>query len=434
MAILDKQDLRQSYGKGTSRQLRTSQITLHILQLVRAQQLVSRSQLSEAIGMSRSSVGQYVDTLIRTGILKEGPEGESTGGRRSQLLRLDDDWGYIVGVDMGASGVDIGLCNLSTEIVDSVCYDIDMTTGPQAVLSRIVKSIGQLLERNGNPRLAAVGMGVPGPVNWQEGCVDAPPIMPRWDRFPIARWMIEQLNCRVYLDNDVNVMALGEQATGAGQGVKDFLVVKVGTGIGAGIIAGGVLQRGTNGCAGDMGHIHVTEESIQCACGRTGCLEAVASGAAIARIAEEVASHNPSGGLARLRQKRGVLTAKDVGGLAAIGDPEALAIVRQAGIHLGQALATVVNCLNPSLVVLSGGVLNMGDFYLAAVREYVYKRSLPLATRNLKITRSSVGASVGMLGAATLAIDELFTLENYHRLHINDGAAEGKDINVRNSL
>lgn len=403
--------IRKSFHKN-----RASLLILDILDLVRQHRLVSRSQLSELTGMSRSSTGQYVDELIQLGLLEEGPEGESTGGRRSQLLRLSHSWGYVAGVDMGATSVDIGLCNLSSEIVDTASFPINMSEGPAKVLSQIVQCVQSLVNRNGNQRLVGVGLGVPGPVNRKVGAVDSPPIMPGWDGFPISQWVGDRLKCRVYVDNDVNVMALGEQAVGDGQGVRDFVFVKVGTGIGAGIIAGGALQRGVNGCAGDMGHINVTEEPVPCACGRLGCLEAVASGTAIGRIAQEAAAQRANTSLARLLSQEGQVTAKDVGDLASRGDRQALDIVRQAGKHLGQALSTVVNCLNPSMIILAGGVLNMGDLYLAAVREYVYKRSLPLATRNLKIVRSSMGNTVGMIGAATLVIDELFSLENYSLL------------------
>lgn len=381
---------------------------LEILTIVHGRQAVSRSELSECTGLSRSAISQRVSQLIDSGLLVEGSAGGFTGGRRSRLLRLNSHYGQLIGVDLGATGVQIGLFDLPGRLIASITHSIDISYGPDRILGQIAEDIEGLLHSHDCTRLIGVGIGVPGPVDRDAGMVESPPIMPGWHQFPIVDWLQERLGCYVLIDNDVNVMALGEQVVRKTD-ADNFIFVKVGTGIGAGIILGDRLHRGNNGCAGDIGHIAVTDAPILCTCGRTGCVEAVASGAAIARIAEESARANGQTLLARALAQEGSITAVEVGEAARRGDPEATRIIQQSARYLGQAIATVVNCLNPSLVVLGGGVLHIGDVYLAAVREYVYKRSLPLATRNLRIQRSLAGDSAGIIGASSLVLEHLFS-------------------------
>lgn len=392
-----------------ARQLLTARSLLQILKLVHTRELVSRSELSYETGISRSTIGEHVDRLIQAGLIVEGPEGGVTGGRRSRLLALNREWGCLAGISMGATGTEVCITDVSNTIIDSQRLDMPIELGPHQVLKEVSETISQMTEKAALP-LMGVGVGAPGPVNARAGWVEAPPIMPGWDRFPIVDWLRRRLQCPVYLDNDVNIMALGERTLRRAR-PDSFVFVKIATGIGAGLIISGKLHRGFSGCAGDIGHIPVTNEAVPCSCGRFGCLEAMASGAAIARLAQEVAVQQNASLLTETFDRQGTLTAADVGHAATCGDSEALNIVHGAARYLGQALASVVNILNPSLLVLGGGVIKMGDFYLAAVREYVYKRSLPLATRDLKIERSVDNEQVGMVGASTLVTESLIDLD-----------------------
>ena len=214
----------------------------------------------------------------------------------------------------------------------------------------------------------------------------------------------------VWVDNDVNVMALGELRAGLAIGLENVVFVKIGSGIGLGIIAGGQLQRGVNGCAGDLGHIEFGEVSdVVCRCGKTGCLEAVAGGAALARDGQVAAKTNQSSVLADMLRHKDRIEASDVALAANRGDPVSRDIITRAGELLGRSLAIVVSLLNPSLIVIGGGVANAGDALLAAVRGMVYSHSPALATRDLAIERSSLGDSAGVIGAANMVTGELFS-------------------------
>jgi predicted NBD/HSP70 family sugar kinase len=214
----------------------------------------------------------------------------------------------------------------------------------------------------------------------------------------------------VWADNDVNVMALGEHTAGIGKGVDNFVYVKVGTGIGAGVIVRGELHRGTQGCAGDIGHIQVPVDGrdVICRCGNIDCLEALAGGAALRRDAEDAARQGRSAFLSAALEEKGALDASDVARAAAHGDATSLEMIAGAGRHVGGVVSGIVNFFNPSLIVIGGGVARSGDLLLASIRETVYRRSLPLATRNLVVQRSRLGGHEGVIGAATMVTNELF--------------------------
>ena len=241
--------------------------------------------------------------------------------------------------------------------------------------------------------------------------------MPGWDDYPVRERFVARYSAPVWVDNDVNVLALGEWRAGIAVGHDNVIVVKIGTGIGAGIISNGRIHRGAQGSAGDVGHIQVVDDtSIICRCGNVGCLEALAGGAAIGRDGEAAAREGRSDKLVTALDQHGRVTAADVARAASFGDPVSVALLQQAGRRVGLMLASVVNLFNPSLVVVGGGVAQSGDQLLAAIRETVYRRSLPLATRELIIHRSSLGALAGVIGASSMVVEQLFSREALARL------------------
>jgi predicted NBD/HSP70 family sugar kinase len=237
----------------------------------------------------------------------------------------------------------------------------------------------------------------------------SPPIMPGWNNFPVRETFSAELGCPVLVDNDVNIMALGEKHSGLAKSVDDFLFVKLGTGIGCGIVVGGEVYRGVSGSAGDIGHIRVDDAGPICMCGNTGCLEAFCGGAALARDALTAARSGSSDELAGLLARAGTLTAADVATAAAAGDPVAVGMVRDSGRRVGGVLAGLVSFFNPGLVVIGGGVAGFGHPLLAEIRGVVYRRSLPLATGNMPIVLSELGGAAGVVGAARLISDRVFS-------------------------
>ena len=259
-------------------------------------------------------------------------------------------------------------------------------------------------------RVDGVGVGVPGPVSFAEGTSVVPPIMPEWHHFPIRDVLAQEFDCPVMVDNDVNIMALGEMHAGTARAVEDFLFIKIGTGVGCGIVLKGSLHRGPNGSAGDIGHLQVEDNGPSCACGNVGCLEALFSGAALERDALQAARSGRSATLAERLASFGSLSAADVGVAASSGDPVAVAMVRDGARRLGQVIAALVSFINPALVVIGGGVANLGHALLAEVRSVVYRRSLPLATGSLPIVLSELPDEGGVIGGARLVSDAVLCI------------------------
>ena len=368
---------------------------------------VSRSEITEVLGVSRSKISLEVGCLIGAGLLVEDGLAKSEGGRRSSLLRIPRAAGLIAAVDLGATSTDVALTTLGGEFLVHRAEPGEVKDGPRRVLGRVKELLSALLteQRADAKDVLAIGVGVPGPVEHASGVLRSPPIMPGWDGFPICSVFAGEYDAPVFVDNDVNVMALGEHREGVGKGEDNVLFVKIGTGIGGGIIADGHLQRGSQGCAGDIGHICVDPEGPVCSCGNRGCLEAMAAAPAIAAKAERWAREGLSPVLEEMFDERGALTARDVGEAASLGDYHALQIIRESGRLVGQVLATLVSTLNPSIIVVGGGVANIGNSLLAEIRSTVYRRSLPLATRNLPIVLSKLDQKAGVTGAGVLAAE-----------------------------
>jgi glucokinase-like ROK family protein len=382
---------------------------VHVLKLIRAGEASTRPELGRKSGLGRSVISQRVADLIDAGLVSDDQLGPSAGGRAPREVRFRAEAGLLLVAELGATSTSVGLADLSGQMIRHHEEPSDIADGPEVILSRIEELFDEFVAAlpDGRTAVWGVGVGVPGPVEFATGRPVSPPIMPGWDGYDIRGRLSERYGAPVWVDNDVNLMALGELRSGLGRTERDLIYIKVGTGIGAGLVSGGQLHRGAQGCAGDIGHVAV-DRSVVCRCGNTGCLEAAAGGAALARDATILAESGESQYLRDLLAEGRMLTARDVSDGAEHGDAACHALLTQAGTLIGQTLAQMVNFFNPSLIVIGGGVANSGDLFLAAIRQAIYHRSLPLATRDLRITRSPLSNFAGLSGAAAVVIDELF--------------------------
>ena len=388
-----------------------------LLKWIRESETITRAELVRLTGLSKSTVSLQVDRLLRMHLVREERRPTELGPGRRSVLRFAGDRGVVFGVELGATGVDVALCDLDAAVIASESEPLEVGLGPRIVLDRIYAIADKLLAsrpRGARP-LVGVGMGLPGPVDLAHGCVTSPPIMPGWDRFPVRDEVSAHFAVPCFVDNDVNVMAIGEGSAGDGRALRNFLFVKVGTGIGCGIIVDRRIYRGAQGSAGDIGHIALDGETERCPCGNQGCLEVVAGGAAIARRGSALARSGASAALGELA-RTGAITAVEVGRAAAAGDAAAIDLVVAGGHHIGTVLAKLVNVFNPETIVLGGGVTRLGAVFVAAIRETVVSRSTALATANLHIRTSTFGEAAGMVGAAAMAVEELYSIDRISRL------------------
>jgi glucokinase-like ROK family protein len=380
---------------------------LRLLRLLRDNGAVSRAELSDRLQMPRPRLLAELERLVGLGYVAEAGLAASRGGRRSTLVELSPDLRFAA-VDLGASSVDVEVVNARLEPVAAYAEVSDIRTGPKVILQRVNELLQKAKADGAYTKLDAVGIGVPGPVSFRDGVPVSPPIMPGWDRFPVRELLTREHGCPAVVDNDVNIMAIGERHGGVAHSVDDFLYLKIGTGIGCGIYLAGEVYRGTDGCAGDIGHIQVDSHGPMCSCGNVGCLEALFSGAALAKDATVAARSGASPALAERLATTGVVTARDVAEGAIEGDVTCIRLIRDGGRRVGGVLAGLVSFANPSMIVIGGGLAQLGHIMLAEIRSVVYRRSLPLATGNLPVVLSELGPRAGVTGAAVLASDVAF--------------------------
>ncbi|MGC4808446.1 ROK family protein [Micromonospora sp. DT233] len=380
---------------------------LRLLRLLRDEGAVSRAELGDRLQMPRPRLLAELARLVSLGYVAEAGFAASRGGRRSTLVELNPQLRFAA-VDLGASSIDVEVVDGRLEPIAAYTEQAEIRNGPKVTLQRVNELLHKARADGAYERLHAVGVGVPGPVSFRDGVPVSPPIMPGWDRFPVRELLTREHGCPAVVDNDVNIMAIGERHGGVAHSVDDFLFVKIGTGIGCGIYLAGAVYRGTDGCAGDIGHIQVDPHGPICSCGNAGCLEALFSGAALAREANAVARSGASPALAERLSARGAVTALDVAECAVEGDVTCIQLIRDGGRRVGGVLAGLVSFTNPSMIVIGGGLAQLGHILLAEIRSVVYRRSLPLATGNLPVVLSELGPRAGVAGAAVLASDVAF--------------------------
>lgn len=382
-----------------------------VLNLVRTGSAGTRPELAQRSGLGRTIIADRVERLISAGLVAEGALGASTGGRAPRQLSFLADAGQVLVAVLGASTIRVALADLAGNVRDQRMILADVTEGPEPILAKIDSLFDELLGRDSG-ELWGIGVGLPGPVEFATGRPVAPPIMPGWDRYDVRGHFAAARNVPVWVDNDVNVMVLGELRRGRAVGGRDVVFVKVGSGIGAGLVSRGVLHRGAQGCAGDIGHVMaVNDSTVMCRCGNVGCLEALAGGIAIARDATAAALNGSSERLRAVLTENGALRPGDVIAAAKRGDQLSIDLLSYSAQLVGDSLAAIVNFFNPALIIIGGQVTVDNDRYLATVRSTVLRRSLPLATRSLYVTTSPLGELAGVIGAVYMVVDELLSRE-----------------------
>ncbi len=366
---------------------------------------ISRAELARQMLLTRAAISSIIDDLKEQGLVDEIETGPTTGGRRPILLSINPHFGYVVGIDMGATHLGLVVTDFSAHVLEETEHPFSVADGPDKCLEQIHHHLADLLSRLklSAEQITTIGMGVPGPVVADTGEVSAPPIMPGWDEYPIRTHLEELWHVPVSIGNDAEFGALGEWAYGAGRRENNLAYIKVGTGVGAGLLLDGHIYRGTTGCAGEIGHITIQEDGPLCTCGNHGCLEAMAGGSAIARNARDAIVAGKRTQLSAIRAEN--ILAVNVAAAAQRGDLVAQEIITEAGEHLGIAIASLVNLFNPSMVVIGGGVSQIGDLLLDPIRKTVKERSLNSASKVVRITSAVLGRRASSIGAVVHAIN-----------------------------
>ena len=313
----------------------------------------------------------------------------------------------VIGIDLGGTKISTALVDGSGRIIAHDYRETLAAQGQDAVVARMLDAAGDVMAQAEvqRPQVAAVGIGAPGPLDVGAGVVVDPPNLPGWDHVPLKQLIEDGLGITTFLENDANAAALGEHRFGAGGGVAHMIYVTVSTGIGGGLILNGELYHGASGMAGEVGHQTIVPDGPRCGCGNYGCLESLASGTAIARRARERVAQGAPTLIAELAEgdlER--ITAKLVAEAASRGDGEAQRILAEAMDYLGIGMANLVNLFNPQLIVIGGGLTNIGESLFGPVRRAIDQRAFRAQAQAVRVVPAELGDNVGVLGAAAVAL------------------------------
>lgn len=380
-----------------------------LLELIRTGHAQTRRELRDITGLSRSTIAARLSQLLNADYITESGVETTARGRPSHVLAFNEDHGTVLSADLGATHARAALCDLAGRPLNDVAEGIHISDGPETVLAWVESSWRDLLASTDlGPRpIVGLGVSVPGPVDVADGRPIRPPIMPGWHGYPVRERLEQTFEVPGFVENDANAIAVGEFHS-ALPACPSLLFVKVATGIGAGMIVGGQLVRGIHGGSGDIGHVRLTdpESGPLCACGARGCLAASASGGAIAQRLRELG--HP------------VNTSREAVQLAEDGDATAISLIREAGTHLGGVLATAVSLLNPQVLMIGGDLAEPQEHFMASLKESLYRRTQPLATRDLQVLAGTLGDHAGVVGAARLVVEGVFSAESVDRALASD--------------
>lgn len=371
----------------------------NVLNAVLAHGPISRTALSQEIGLSPASITNLTAELLEQDLIQETKEGESSGGRRPILLEINPECGYVVGLKLTEQQIIGALTDLSAKVL---CNQITPLDGhkPEQIVEKISQTVTALLKKAKVPRkkLRGVGLGLAGVVDAEKGVSRQHPFF-GWRDVPLGAMLQKQLNTLVHIDNDVKALTMAELLYGAGQGITEFLTVTIGRGIGLGIVVNGQLYRGARGGGGEFGHIVVDSSGPECGCGKTGCLEAFVAERSLIRD-----------GLAAV--KRGELpsikTLNDLIALGESGEPAAIEIFSMAGEVLGREIANLINIFNPELILVSGEGTRIGDLIFQPMQQAIRGCVMSTLRDDTEVRVDPWGDDAWAIGAASLVLADYF--------------------------
>ncbi len=383
-----------------------------ILTLVRNRNSTTRLDIERDARLGRAVVADRLATLESFGLIDTREVGRSVGGRAPRLVRFRAEAGRLLVANIDRDTIGVGLASLDGQLVLEHYEDIEAGMSADALFQRLEALFAWSLDQNGADGVWGISIGLPGPVTSQGGSGIAFPdlrAMPDWHDARLLERLVDRFAAPLWARSAVQVVTMGEIGALTPEQNRDMLFVDLGTEISAGFLSEGRLHRGAQGIAGSIGHVYIGEARAEvCGCGNVGCLQAVAGCEAVAREGLRAAVEGQSRVLAETLRKTGSVTVADIGTATRFGDPFSADLLSRTGRLIGTVLATLVNVLNPSIVVVGGELAQTGDICIAAIREAIYRHSQPLLTRDLAVVRSRMGRSSGLLGAAEVALDALF--------------------------
>lgn len=389
---------------------------IHILGLIRDHGTLSRADLVKKSGLSAPTVTRIVDGLInKEKLVVSIGIGSSSGGRPPVLLKFDGERNYVIGIDLGATTTRGVLSDLFGKFISEIEFPTRLEKGFDVIMDDLANLIQKLSESNKDipkNRIFGIGIAVAGLIDIKNKIVEYSPVFD-WHKADILKALKNKVDFPIIFDNVTRLMALGGLCYGKGQEHQNFICINVGYGIGSGIIANGKLLTGSNGFAGEFGHITMEEESdIQCSCKKYGCLEALASGKAIALTAQSRLARGQESSLLEISGGDvSSVTAKMVAEAAKTGDELALNVFIRAMEYIGLGIANLINIFNPDLIVIGGGVSMAGDIFFDTIRQVVSKNIMNPSSKQINILPVAYGNNAALMGAFSLILNKLLNFD-----------------------
>jgi predicted NBD/HSP70 family sugar kinase len=371
-----------------------------VLQLIRREGRISRADIAKQTQLSRSTVSSIITDLIEDSLVTETGIGTSKGGRRPIILEFNYQANYIIGLDVSRNSITAVITDLNARVCARQHIPFDVNDGPQVGMPIIKQLINTMLKDSpvGRGKISAIGVGVPGPLDYRSGRTIAPPVMPGWDNIPIKDELIQTFRLPVSIDNDANLAAMAEYRWGAGQGAQNLIYIYMSSaGIGSGLIIDAHLYRGSIGSAGEIGHttLNITSQATQASPNNVGTLEALASQPSLLREARAAGLIDDKATIEDFL--RLVETSR-----------QSCELLQQKAHYIGVAIAGIINILNPDRVVVGGIMPENSPLMIETIRKTVDQRALSIAVHNTSIVAGKLGRNVVALGAAALATERLF--------------------------
>lgn len=394
---------RPTTGPRNADEARGRSLAHLVLEFIWHQRQVSRAEIARTLGLSRSTVSEIVYSLLETGLVAEGAEGPSRGGRRPTLIVFQDDAHVLAGVDMGASHVAVVLMNLRGRILAWRNAVHPVREDPEGTRALILEMLDAAMDEveGARGRLLGIGVAVPSPVDPTRPYTLPEVVMPAWEGRTGFEVLADRFGVPVFVDNDANLGAVAEHWWGSTRGVDDFTYIKLATGIGSGQMLRGEIYRGSSSMAGEIGHVSIDPKGEACVCGNRGCLTTFAGASALVKRTRALLPDYPDSILAGAE-----LTLTTLEDAALQDDPLALRVFQEAAQHLGVAIAGLLNLMNPAAVVLGGSITRVGERILHPLREAVMRRTLVSSVASTDIRMTSLGPQAFAVGAATRVLSE----------------------------
>jgi len=377
-----------------------------ILNLVREYELISRNEIAKLTKLTPATISNLTNSLIKDGYLEEKGEGNSPVGRKPIFLKLTEKNHFVIGIDLErVTTIKAAIVNLKANIVCKVEHTLDIND-PSGVVNSIVNATYELVDnaKIKIEKIAGIGIGSPGLIDHKRGKIIYS-VYPGWKNVPLKALVTQELDIPVIVDTDTNAPALAEYRYGAGKGAQNLAYVTIGPGVGTGIIIGGELYRGIDGAAGEFGHTVIDLNGFPCRCGNYGCLETFITESSLIRQATEEIKKGKKSLISSLA-KGGKISPEIIYESALMGDKLAVSLIKQTGFYLGMGLVNLVNLLNPEVIIVGGNISCVADILLESAREVVSSKALSTPARRVKILPSSLGKNAGIIGAATLVLDQ----------------------------